>query len=71
MCLLELQVSQRLLAVETAPVLLDTFQDPFAPSPVMGLATPALRQVCMLPKTCFVSVPCLAIQTALEMCTHV
>lgn len=31
-----------------APVLLQTFQDPFAPSPVMGLATPASRQVYLL-----------------------
>ena len=40
-----MQVSQRLLAVELAPVLLQTFQDPFAPSPAMGLATPASQQV--------------------------
>ncbi len=41
----DVQVSQRLLAVELAPVLLQTFQDPFAPSPAMGLATPASLQV--------------------------
>lgn len=47
-----LQVSQRLLAVELAPVLLQTFKDPFAPSPVMDLATPASRQVGRGPVAC-------------------
>ncbi|KAL3140652.1 hypothetical protein ABBQ32_005218 [Trebouxia sp. C0010 RCD-2024] len=39
------KVCQRLLAVELAPVLLQTIQDPFSPSPAMGLATPASQQV--------------------------
>ncbi|KAL0028583.1 hypothetical protein WJX79_003483 [Trebouxia sp. C0005] len=38
------KVSQRLLAVELAPRLLQTFQDPFAPSSAMRLATPASLQ---------------------------
>ena len=48
------QVCQRLLAVELAPVMLQTFQDPFAPSPAMGLATPASQQVTSLQhNSCF------------------
>lgn len=43
-----MQVSQRLLAVEMAPVLLQTIDNPFAPTPVTDLATPASRQVLVL-----------------------